>query len=213
MTADAVAAPQPTRMVLLRHARTALTGIRYCGSTDPELSTQGHAEAELAGRRVAARVPEAAAVISSPLRRAAGTAQIIAGRYRLPVCHEPLLRELDFGRFEGLGFDEARAGWPAEHAAWLEGGISAHPPDGESLAAVARRTALACSQIVASYAARTVILVSHATPIATVLCAALGAPLEAVARLQLTPAGLSWIDWYGPEHPVLRCLNDTPDPA
>lgn len=200
-----------TGVLLLRHARTGMTGVRYCGRTDPELSAWGRAEADVAAGRVVARAPDVTAVISSPLRRAAGTAQAIADRYGLPVQHEPLLRELDFGRFEGLSFDEVRSCWPAEQEAWLTGGVEASPPDGESLAAVARRAAQVCARIVAEHAGHTVVLVSHSTLIATLLSAALDAPLTSIARLQLAPAGLSWIDWYGPDHPVVRCLNDTPD--
>lgn len=203
--------PGPTALLLVRHGRTALTGARYCGRTDPELSPAGHAEARLLADRLPARAPTVAAVISSPLQRALHTAGPIAARYGLPVQVEPAVREIDFGCFEGSSFAEAAAAWPAEHAAWLAGGVQAGPPGGESLATVADRAWRACARIVAEHPDQTVVLVSHSTPVATLLCAALAAPLESVARLQLSTAGLSWIDFYGPEQPVVRCVNDTSD--
>lgn len=199
--------------MLLRHARTALTGARYCGRTDPELSEAGRVEAALAARRIAVLAPEVDAVISSPSRRASATARLVAERYGLVVRHEPALREIDFGEFEGLTFDEARAARPVEFDAWLGAGADARPPGGESLDEAAARTELACRRILAEHAERVVVLVSHSTPIATLLCRALGAPLLSRARLRLDPAGLSWIDWYGPDEPVIRFVNDTPTGA
>lgn len=203
---------QPTALLLVRHGRTALTGGHYCGRTDPELSPAGHAEARQLADRLPARVPEVAAVISSPLRRALDTAGPIAARYGLPVLIEPAVREIDFGRFDGRSFAEAARTWPDEHAAWLAGGPAASPPGGESLAAVAVRAWQACVRTVADHPGRAVVVVSHSTPIAALLCAALAAPLESFERLQLSTAGLSWIDWYDPEHPVVRCVNDLADP-
>ena len=215
MTADQLSGdpPAPTALLLVRHGRTALTGSRYCGRTDPELSAAGHAEARLLTDRLPARAPTIDVVISSPLRRALDTAAAVAARYQLSVQVEPAVREIDFGRFEGSSFEEAAAAWPAEHAAWLSGDMHASPPDGESLAAVADRVRHACTRIVTNHPGRTVLVVSHTTPIATLLCEVLGAPADSLARLQLTPAGLSWIDWYGPGYPVIRCVNDTPDAA
>ncbi|MGI8664544.1 MAG: histidine phosphatase family protein, partial [Jatrophihabitans sp.] len=93
-----------TSTILLRHGATALTGQRYSGRGDPELTDQGRAQASAAAARLAT-VPNIAAVISSPLRRARATAEAVAGRHRLPVQLDEDLIEADFGEFEGLSFE------------------------------------------------------------------------------------------------------------
>ncbi|MER5973638.1 bifunctional RNase H/acid phosphatase [Streptomyces sp. NPDC002055] len=200
----------PTTFVLLRHGETALTPEkRFSGSggSDPELSPAGRRQAEQVAAALAAR-GTVQAVVSSPLRRCRETAETVAGRLGLDVRTDEGLRETDFGAWEGLTFAEVRERYPEELDAWL-GSAKAAPPGGESFAQVARRTALARDKILARHAGRTVLLVTHVTPVKTLVRLALGAPPESLFRMELSAASLSAVAYYADGNASLRLLNDT----
>lgn len=200
----------PTTFVLLRHGETALTPEkRFSGSggSDPELSEKGRWQAQQAAISFAAR-GTVQAIVSSPLARCRQTAEAIATRLGLEVRIDEGLRETDFGVFEGLTFAEVRERHPAELDAWLASAKTA-PPGGESFAAVARRVALSRDKLLARYAGRTVLLVTHVTPVKTLVRLALGAPPESLFRMELSAASVSAVAYYADGNASLRLLNDT----
>ncbi|MBS2965301.1 bifunctional RNase H/acid phosphatase [Actinocrinis puniceicyclus] len=207
----------PTRLLLLRHGPTALTGEkRFSGvGADPELTEQGLAQARAAARRLAGphgaadpRYGRVDAVITSPLRRARQTALAVAEAAGMEPRVEQGFRELHFGVFEALTFAEARAQYPDELAAFFASTAGA-APGGESVDEVASRAAAARDRALVRFARKTVLIVTHVTPIKTLLCQALGAPLTAVHRMELSAASLSVIDYYDDGVTNVRCVNDT----
>jgi probable phosphoglycerate mutase len=201
----------PTVLVLLRHGETPLTPLkRFSGSggSDPALSEVGRRQAELVAGALAAR-GTIQAVVSSPLARCRETAGAAAARLGLEVDVEEGLRETDFGAWEGLTFGEVRDRYPDDMNAWLTDPEAAPTGGGESFAAVARRVAAARDKLLASYAGRTVLVVSHVTPIKTLVRLALGAPPEALFRMELSAASLTAVAYYADGNASLRLLNDT----
>lgn len=201
----------PATLVLLRHGETALTPQkRFSGSggTDPELSAAGRRQAEAVAAALAAR-GTVQAVVSSPLRRCRETAQAVAARLGLEVRIDEGLRETDFGAWEGLTFAEVRERFPDDLDAWLGSSKAAPTGGGESFAAVARRVAVARDKLLARYAGKTVLLVTHVTPIKTLVRLALGAPPESLFRMELSAASLSAVAYYADGNASLRLLNDT----
>ncbi|MEV4923584.1 bifunctional RNase H/acid phosphatase [Streptomyces roseoverticillatus] len=201
----------PTTFVLLRHGETALTPQkRFSGSggSDPELSPVGLHQAERAGAALAAR-GTIQAVVSSPMRRCRETAAAVAARLGLEVRVEEGLREADFGAWEGLTFAEVRERWPDDLDAWLASSKAAPTGGGESFAAVARRMSVTRDKLLARYAGRTVLLVTHVTPVKTLVRLALGAPPESLFRMELSAASLSAVAYYADGNASLRLLNDT----
>ncbi|MFG2299959.1 bifunctional RNase H/acid phosphatase [Actinacidiphila glaucinigra] len=200
----------PTTFVLLRHAETPLTAEkRFSGSggDDPELSEKGRWQAQRVADSLAAR-GTVQAVVTSPLARCRQTAQTVADRLGLDLRVDEGLRETDFGAWEGLTFAEVKERHPAELDAWL-GSAKTAPPGGESFAAVARRVSLTRDKLIARYAGRTVLVVTHVTPIKTLVRLALGAPPESLFRMELSAAALSAVAYYGDGNASLRLLNDT----
>ncbi|MFI6943045.1 bifunctional RNase H/acid phosphatase [Streptomyces sp. NPDC050418] len=200
----------PATLVLLRHGETALTPQkRFSGSggSDPALSDIGLAQAERVAAALAAR-GTIEAVVSSPLTRCRQTASAVAARLGLDVHIDEGLRETDFGAFEGLTFGEAKERFPAELDAWLASPDTA-PPGGESFAEVAVRVAEARDRLVERYAGRTVLLVTHVTPVKTLVRLALGAPPESLFRMELSAASLSAIAYYRDGNASVRLFNDT----
>ncbi|MEV5581760.1 bifunctional RNase H/acid phosphatase [Streptomyces parvus] len=201
----------PATLVLLRHGETALTPEkRFSGSggTDPELSAVGRGQAERAAEHFAA-LGTVQEIVSSPLRRCRETAAAVAARLGLDVRIDEGLRETDFGAWEGLTFGEVRERYGDDLTAWLASPDTAPTGGGESFAEVAERVAAARDRLVARYAGRTVLLVTHVTPIKTFVRLALGAPPEALFRMELSAASVSTVAYYGDGNASVRLLNDT----
>lgn len=199
----------PTRLLLVRHGATAHTASgRYSGQGDVPLSPAGEAQAAAVARRVAALVADPAAVVSSPLRRARATADAVAARYGIPVTVDSDLAECDFGAFEGLTFGEVSARFPTELQAWLADTAVA-PPGGESFDAVAERTAAATARLRERHRDRTVVVVSHVSPIKLVLRDALAGGAAVLYRIHLDPASVSIVDYWVDGGVSVRGVNDT----
>jgi broad specificity phosphatase PhoE len=201
------ASPPPTVTLLLRHGQTQMSvEKRYAGTSDVPLTMIGLDQAAAAAKRLAGAGLDA--IVSSPLLRARGTASEVAALCGLPVIVDEGFRETDFGAWEGLTFAEVRERWPDEVAEWL-----AHPeegpPGGESFVAARERVEAALARVLAAYAGRKVLIVSHVGPVKTLVASALLAPPAALFRMHLDLAALSAVDWYAGGSAVLRFYNDT----
>jgi probable phosphoglycerate mutase len=199
----------PTTTVLLRHGETAHTvDKRFSGSggLDPELSAEGGRQAAAVAARLAA-AGGVDAVLSSPLRRTRQTADAVAAGLGLDVREADGFRECAFGEWEGLTFTEVREGWPELLASWL-GDSTVRPPGGESFDDVRRRVKVARDKVLARFPERTVLVVTHVTPIKLLVREALGAPMAALYRMELSPATLTEVQWYAGGQASMRRFND-----
>jgi broad specificity phosphatase PhoE len=198
----------PTRLLMLRHGQTDFsTQGRYSGRADLPLTELGERQATAAAARLA-NTGDVAAVVSSPMLRARQTAQPVAGALGVPLRIHDGLIEADFGAWDGLTFAEASARDPELHTRWLTD-TSVAPPDGESMDAVHRRVRRVRDQLIAEHGGATVVVVSHVTPIKSLLRMALDAGPSLLYRLHLDIASLSVAEFF-PDGPALvRLVNDT----
>ena len=205
---------EPTRFVLLRHGQTAMSGERrYSGRGDVALTDLGVEQAAAAAKRLAATDDlttgaEAVPVLSSPLTRATQTAQAVADACGSTVGARPGLVETDFGQWEGLSFSEAAERDPELHGKWL-GDSSVSPPDGESFDTVHARVRELRDELLGEFDGRTVVLVSHVTPIKSLLRMALDAGPSLLYRLHLDLASISIVEFYPDGNASVRLVNDT----
>ena len=198
----------PTRLLLLRHGQTELSvQRRYSGRGNPELTEVGRSQAADAARYLAQK-GGIAAVISSPLHRAHATATAAADALGLSVVIDENLTETDFGEWEGLTFPEAAKSHPDVHGRWLRD-TSLAAPGGESFDEVGQRVRRARDRIVAEYPGATVLVVSHVTPIKTLLRLALDAGPSILYRMHLDLASLSIAEFYPDNGASVRLVNDT----
>jgi ribonuclease H / adenosylcobalamin/alpha-ribazole phosphatase len=201
---------EPTVTLLLRHGQTPMSvQKRYAGRSDVPLTDVGVQQAAAAAKRLSSAGPSALGVIvTSPLLRAVQTAAEVAAVTGASVVTDDGFAEADFGAWDGLTFAEVRERWPDEVTAWLADPQVA-PPGGESLADVNARVIRALHRVLADRDRQRVLIVSHVTPIKTLVTAALGAPPAAMYRMHLDVAALCEIDWYADGPAVLRSFNDT----
>ena len=198
---------EPTVTLLLRHGQTPMSvQKRYAGRLDVPLTDVGVQQAAASAKRLASA--GLGVIVASPLLRTVQTAREVAAVTGAAVVTDDGFRETDFGAWEGLTFVEVRERWPAEITAWLADPEVA-PPGGESFTDVSARVTAALHRVLAARAGQTVLVVSHVTPIKTLVAAALLAPPAALYRMHLDVAALSEIDWYADGPAVLRSYNDT----
>lgn len=201
----------PTRLLLLRHGQTELSvQRRYSGRGDPALTDLGRRQVDVAARYLAGR-GGIAAVLTSPLQRCYDTAVSAAKKLGLDVVVDDDLIETDFGAWEGLTFSEAAVRDPELHRRWLRD-TSTPPPGGESFDAVHRRVVRARDRIIAEHGGVTVLVVSHVTPIKTMLRMALDAGPGILYRLHLDLASLSIAEFYPDGASSVRLVNQTSYP-
>jgi probable phosphoglycerate mutase len=209
---DVQPTPEPAPVVttvthLLRHGQTEHTPERrYSGRNELPLSRTGRAEAEAAAVR--ARDLGIEVVVASPLRRTRETAEIVAASLGLQPEFDEDLVELDFGVLEGLTAAEARERHPLA-ARRFGSDVTVAAPGGESVADVGARVARARRRILARHEGRTVLVVSHVTPIKLMLAAALDVGDEVVFRVFLEAASLCSVAWGSDGRASVRLVNDT----
>ena len=198
-----------TRMLLLRHGQTTMSRRRqYSGLSNPPLTELGEWQASRAARRIAAADDIPTVIVASPLARCQQTAQAVADLLNLPVRTEPGLVELDFGQWDGLTFAQADAADPKLHAQWLLD-PTLPAPGGESLVQAHERVTAARKRLQERYQGCTILVVSHVTPIKSILGQALDATANIYHRLHLDLASLSIAEFYADGPTCVRLVNDT----
>lgn len=198
-----------TRFLLLRHGQTPMSAARqYSGLSDPSLSELGRYQAERAAQYLASR-GGIDVIVSSPLKRCQETALAAAqalGMSDIRTLDD--LREMDFGQWDGLTFSQAHESDPELHQQWLADPKVA-PPGGESLVQAHRRIKRVREELQREYGEATILVVSHVTPIKSILRQALDASAGMFHRMHLDLASLSIAEFYSDGPTCVRLVNDT----
>lgn len=168
-------------LLLVRHGQSEWNASgRWQGQADPPLSELGATQAAEAAGRLADF--GFSAVVTSDLRRARATADILAGHLGLGVAVDTDLREIDVGDWTGLTRAEIEARWPGELAAWSEG-RSESPLGGEDRTALTERAAAALARAAAAaQPGDRLLIVTHGALIRN-LDRSLGLPPEGISNL------------------------------
>jgi phosphoserine phosphatase len=199
-----------TCLLIVRHGQTDWNSNgRFQGQMDIPLNQTGLKQAQAIAMRLASESP--AAIYASDLQRAWQTAEIIHEALtveHLPLIPEPRLRELCFGKWEGLTYDEILARQPKQLQRWERDLQHTTPPGGETLTGMAERVQTVLNSIIAVHPDATVVLVAHGGPLRMLIAQALGLPPERFWQMQLSNASLSILNVY-PEGAILNLLNST----
>jgi 2,3-bisphosphoglycerate-dependent phosphoglycerate mutase len=168
-----------TTIVLIRHGETDWNrDNRFQGHADPPLNDAGRAQA----RALAAdlRRERFAALYTSPLRRAAETAAILAAELELESVPDDALKEVDVGSWSGLTREDVEARFPDGYARWLEHGHGWD--DGETYDELGERVLSGLLEIGVRHRDAAVAAVTHGGPIRSALAVAEGVPFEDARR-------------------------------
>jgi len=169
-----------TTIHLVRHGETEWHAEnRYAGTSDVALTDHGRSQADALAAWAGTTRPSR--VLSSDLTRAVETALPAAYRAGVPLEIDARLREVHFGRGEGLTAAEMDRGFSAERAAFLAAPATRPLPEGESGVDAVRRAAPVLVELTAS--ASPVLVVAHTTLVRLLLCHLLGLELDDYRRV------------------------------
>ncbi len=174
-------------LVVVRHGRTEANarGLLVGSRLDPDLDPLGASQAAA----VAAVLHRADRVVSSPLRRARRTAEVVAAASGVEVERDDRWAEIDYGELDGTPLGDV----PPELWRSWQVDPSFAPPGGESHEQLHARVARACESLASDAAERMVVVVSHVSPIKAALAWALGVGPAIAWRSFVAPASITRI--------------------
>lgn len=187
-------------LVVIRHGRTAENAAGLLlGRADPDLDLVGEEQAAV----MAAWLGPVDRVISSPLLRARRTAAAFGLEVEVEVDDRWI--ELDYGELDGRPPHEvASEVWTH----WRDDPDWA-PPGGESMRALDMRVAAAADELLADAATTTIVVVTHVSPIKSVLSWAVGGIPQVGFRTRVGQPSITRIA-AGRDGPVLHSFNESP---
>ena len=153
-------------LLLIRHAETDLAGT-FCGQIDPPVNAAGLQQIQNLLKSLSNEPFEA--VFTSDLRRAVDTAHPIADAFSVPCIPRPGLREIDFGRWEGLRWSEIEASNPVGSSEWLAAFPHLPAPGGERFEDFEARILIEANYFVEQTLFQSVAVVTHAGVMRTIL--------------------------------------------
>ncbi len=196
-----------SKLLLARHGDTRLNSARmFVGHTDAELSALGRRQVKRLRDRLAAERVDV--IYSSDLKRAVATAETIASRHHLDVITCPELREINYGKVEGLTFEEIKRLYPEVAELCAEWNLQLEFPDGESFDEFKQRVSKFLDRLKQHTPEQTILIVAHGGPLRLMVCHLLGIELWHWRQIHIDLASLSIVDTY-PEVAIISLLNDT----
>lgn len=191
-------------LLLIRHGQTNWNlEQRFQGQSDIPLNETGRKQAQALAERLSAEQFDA--IYSSDLQRATETAHIIRKSGFQPDAR---LREVNFGDWEGLTYDEIKAKHPEPLAAWEADIFKNAPPNGETLEALSVRVQSMLDELREEHQDQRILIVAHGGVLQTLICLALMLPPTMYWQFHLFTASLSEVAFY-PAGAILNSLNDT----
>lgn len=177
---------------------------RFVGSSDVGLGPAAPEQAERLAGVIGGYGPEI--TFCSPLRRACLTAEMVGRATPLgAVVTDHDLREVDFGRWEGLSFAEIARADAELVKRWSVWSPDFAFPDGEVIGDFLARVQGAGDKL-ANRAEETVLVIAHGGVVRALLCHLLRLPAENYLLFDVKPARLTVIDYF-PEGGVLTGFN------
>jgi alpha-ribazole phosphatase len=188
-------ATEKVTLYLARHGQAEYyERCQFFGHTDIELTEIGIRQMEALGQRIKGiSIDE---VYSSDLKRAEKGASIIASNWNKVPEVLPDFREINFGRWEGLTWEEIEKQFPGELDARFKDLVNYRMPDGESLTDLHLRVSTKLHEILDRKGVSSVLLVAHGGVNRVILCEAFGLSLENLLRIEQDYGCLNIIDYF-----------------
>ena len=197
-----------TEIIIIRHGETEWnqTG-RFQGHSDVPLSETGRAQAEALGRNLA--IDHVDAIYASDLTRAIETAAPLAARFSLTVTPDPLLRELNFGAWEGRSFSDVNAENPNAMKQFYNDPECADIPDSEPFPDFQKRVAGRIREIAELHRGKRIVIVSHGASIRILLADILAMPIRSIWHISQLNTAVNKIRFEDDGFAIVTLMNDT----
>jgi broad specificity phosphatase PhoE len=198
----------PTSLFLLRHAEVEVQYHRiFGGRIDMGLSPRGETQAITLAKFLEHKTFDA--VYASPMKRVQATlAPLVANRNGSPIMI-PGLREVDFGDWTGLSWEDVRRKFNLSAFDWLKHLDQATIPNAESGTAFRARVEPELNKILNAHPGQSVAIVCHGGTIRMLLSILLELPLDKTAMFEIDYASVTHI-LYSSERTELQLLNFAP---
>lgn len=195
------------KIYLIRHGETdANINFRFQGHTNNSLNSKGLQQAKELGHYYENIALDA--VYSSSMLRAQQTAEPLAALNGIQTQTFDELKEICFGKWEGLAFDEIKAKWSEEFDRFFQEPAKCRVPGGESFEDVAERVRSVCSKIVEDSGDKNIAIVSHGGVIRIQLCLLLGLDINKMWMFGVHNASTTCIGRWRDSF-TIEYVNDT----
>jgi broad specificity phosphatase PhoE len=198
----------PTRVLLARHAEVEVRYHKiFGGRIDMNLSPRGHEQAGLLAKFLRTRNLDA--VYASPMKRVQQTLEPYLKNGAHAQTIVPDLREVDFGDWTGMNWEQVSQKFQLLTHEWLEHIERGVAPNGESGPQFRARVEPALRKIIKKHPGQTVAIACHGGVIRMILSILLEMPLPRTNMFEIEYAGVSQIA-LNPGHAEIELLNFTP---
>jgi alpha-ribazole phosphatase len=197
-----------TRVILIRHGQTEwnISG-RFQGQTDISLTALGIEQAKKAAEYL--KNEPLAAVYASDLTRAMETGRQIAAKHNLEVKPLAELREINFGKWEGMSYDEIKEKWQGEIDKLFGRVSELNIPEGENFRAVIDRAVPAIAKLIKKHDGQTIALISHGAVLRAVLGHYLNMPLDNIWSIRQDNTAINRLMFCDDGRAIIELLNST----
>lgn len=197
-----------TTLLLTRHGQTPWNALgKIQGCTDINLGTQGIEQAQQLSKRLQGNFTK---LYSSPLQRAYETACIVGEPIKLTPIILDELKEINFGAWEGLSFQEVATHYPEDYYAWHNDPSTASITNGEqSLKQYSLHSRDTLLNLVQKHTGETIVVVSHVGFIRASLIGLFDFKMKLYHQLALGNTCINTIKFDKDFQPILVGLNDT----
>jgi broad specificity phosphatase PhoE len=198
----------PTRLFLLRHGEVEERYHRvFGGRIDMELSPRGHEQARTLASFLRRRPIDA--IYASPMRRAQQTLAPLASHCPNPAIVKPEFREVDFGDWTSLTWEQVHSRYQVSAFDWLDQLEHGKIPNAETGREFRARVEPSLRQIVAEHAGQSVAIVCHGGVVRAMLSILLDLPLPRLASFEIDYASLTQVEHHAHKTEV-TLLNFAP---
>jgi broad specificity phosphatase PhoE len=198
----------PTRLLLVRHAEVETRYHRiFGGKIDMNLSPRGHEQARMLAQFLPAKKLET--IYASPMKRVQQTLAPFLNNGAPPQTVLPDLREVDFGDWTGLNWEQVCEKFKLLTHEWLEHIERGVMPNGENGAQFRARVEPCLRRIIKDHPGQTVGIFCHGGVIRMILAILLEIPLARTNMFEIEYASMTQIALW-PTHAEIELLNFAP---
>ena len=198
-----------TTLLIIRHGESTANGNGFfAGHTDISLSERGKEQAENTAKYIVENYA-VDKIYSSDLIRAYYTALPLSEKLNIAIIPDKNLREIFAGEWQGKAFDELERDYSESYRIWLNDIGYAKPDGGESTKELSEHVFNCIEKIAKDNDGKTVVVVTHATPIRSLLCKLVNGSLSEMKNVSwVSNSSLTKIEYQNGTYKVVEIGTD-----